>query len=381
MTGPGGGSTRFRQSSLVWPLAVVIAVVVLALFSLGTQGGLSWGYDLGAYTDAAGRLVQSLPLYQEITQRGPFEPGPRGLYLYAPPLAVALLPLTGQAVSDQVAVWTVLHIGALVLACAAMPVRWTVRAATLLAAALCYPGISDMVLGNISTFVLLAIVLAWRWLERPLGSIALAAGMTLRPTMGNLLMTWALRRIWRPIVWTVLAGLVLVAVTLPFVGVEAYRGYVTMFRNLTVGLAIDHNSSIGSSAWQAGMPAEWADRLQLASYLFALVIVVASARRDRQTAFGGGVVASLLLSPLLWSHYLLSLLVPLALILERGYRWVLLLFATTWIPVLFSGTNFIYPLLVIIVAALVTWLPDRRLQHDQPVPDARGVRPRAPGRG
>jgi len=380
MTRSGDGSRRLRPSALVWPLAVVIAVVVLALFSLGTQGGLGWGYDLGAYTDAADRLARSLPLYQAITQEGPFEPGPLGLYLYAPHLAVALLPLTEQAVGDQVAVWTVLHIGALVLACAAMPVRRNVRAATLLAAALCYPGISDMILGNISTFVFLATVLAWRWLERPLGSIALAAGMTLRPTMGILLMTWALRRTWRPIVWTVLAGLVLVAITLPFVGLDAYRGYVTMFRNLTVGLAIDHNSSIGSSAWQAGMPAEWADRLQLASYLFALVVVVASARRDAQSAFAGGVAASLLLSPLMWSHYLLCLLVPLALLVERGYRSVLLLFAMTWIPVLFIGANLIYPLLVLMVAALVTWLPDRRLRQDRPVPDAQGVWPWAAGR-
>ena len=372
MTGPGGGSTRFRPSDLLWPLAVLVAVVVLALFSLGTRGGLGWGYDLGAYTDAADRLVRSLPLYQPITQQGPFEPGPGGLYLYAPQLAVALLPLTAQAVGDQVAVWTVLHIGALVVACAAMPVRRTVRAATLIAAALCYPGISDMVLGNVSTFVFLASVLTWRWLERPLGSIALAAGMTIRPTLGILLVTWALRRTWRPIVWTVLAGLLLVAVTLPFAGLDAYLGYLTMLRNLTVGLAINQNSTVGSSAWQAGVPAEWADRLQLASYLFALVVVVASARRDAQTAFAGGVAASLLLSPLMWSHYLLSLLVPLALLVERGHRWVLLLFATTWIPVLLSGANLIYPLLVFIVAALVTWLPDHRLRQDRPGPNAPG---------
>ena len=235
---------------------------MLVLFSIGTQGGEGWGYDLGGYTDAADRLVRALPLYQEITQQGPFMPGPGGLYPYAPQLAVALLPLTGQAVGDQVAIWTVLHIGALVVACAAMPVRRSVRAATLLAAALCYPGVSDMILGNISTFVFLATVLTWRWLERPFGSIALAAGMTIRPTMGILFVTWALRRTWRPILWTVLAGLVLVAVTLPFVGLDAYRGYVTMFRNLSVGLAVNQNNSIGSGAWQVGMPVEWADRVR-----------------------------------------------------------------------------------------------------------------------
>ena len=82
----------------------------------------------------------------------------------------------------------------------------------------------------------------------------------------------------------------------------------------------------------------------------------------------------------MWSHYLLSLPVPMALLAERGYRWLLLVFAVTWIPVRSSGANLVYPLLVLVVTALVTWLPDRRLRRDRPVPEAQATRPGDPGR-
>ena len=61
------------------------------------------------------------------------------------------------------------------------------------------------------------------------------------------------------------------------------------------------------------------------------VIVVAS-RRDASAGYVATVGASLLLAPLLWAHYLVGLLLPAALLADRGRRWGLLLPLLGWLP-------------------------------------------------
>ena len=51
-------------------------------------------YDFDAYYDAALRLMATGTPYQAETLDGPFRPGPYGLYLYSPPLALLFVPLT-----------------------------------------------------------------------------------------------------------------------------------------------------------------------------------------------------------------------------------------------------------------------------------------------
>ena len=45
--------------------------------------------------------------------------------------------------------------------------------------------------------------------------------------------------------------------------------------------------------------------------------------------------ATLLLSPLLWEHYLVSLLLPAAFLAQRGRPWALALPLLAWLPVAF----------------------------------------------
>ena len=55
-------------------------------------------------------------------------------------------------------------------------------------------------------------------------------------------------------------------------------------------------------------------------------------RRDAATGFVVGVVASQLLSPVLWSHYAMLLLLPVALLLERRQWWAIAIPLVTWLP-------------------------------------------------
>ena len=82
-----------------------------------------WTLDLGAYLNAAHRLIDGRPLYLAETTSGPFRPGPPGLYLYAPPFAAMMLPLASVASTLAATIWLVVHELMLLGSCALMPVR------------------------------------------------------------------------------------------------------------------------------------------------------------------------------------------------------------------------------------------------------------------
>ncbi len=60
--------------------------------------------------------------------------------------------------------------------------------------------------------------------------------------------------------------------------------------------------------------------------------MVVASRRDASAGYVATVGASLLLAPLLWAHYLAGLLLPAALLADRGRRWGLLLPLLGWLP-------------------------------------------------
>ena len=80
-----------------------------------------------------------------------------------------------------------------------------------------------------------------------MGSVALAVSLTIRPTMGIVCAWWLLRGLWRPVAWTAIAFAVLVALTLPFVGLERWFEYVTVLRNVGDVTGVNRNFDFGST--------------------------------------------------------------------------------------------------------------------------------------
>jgi hypothetical protein len=319
-----------------WMLAGValsaIGVAWLLLGFLSFPGGEGWAYDYQAYADAAVRLAETGSLYQAETLDGPYRPGPYGLYMYAPQLGLAITPLASLELEAAAAAWYVLHVLALALACALLPVRPGIRLATFGLAALSLAVTRDLVLGNVSLLLLLPLAAAWRWLDRPLGSIAQALAMSVRPTLGILLIWQLLRRQWLAVAWTVGAGIALVALTLPFVGLEGYREYLTVLANLTGVTGVEFNYDLSSTALTLGASEEAATLALLVGYAIAIGAMLLSLRRDRELGFVVTTTGSLLLSPLLWDHYLAMLVLPAAFLAGRGRAWGILLPLATWLP-------------------------------------------------
>ena len=333
----------------------MLAALALAVFgSLWLVAGLvafpgaeGWGYDYQAYTDAAQRLTAEGTIYQPETLDGPYRPGPYGLYMYAPPLGVAVGPLAGLELDVGVVAWYVLHLVALVAACGLLPVPSWVRLATFGVAALSLAVTRDLLLGNVSVLLLLALAVAWRWLDRPAGAIAQALAMAVRPTLGVLLLWQLLRRQWRAVAWTVGAGLALIVLTLPFVGLDGYRDYLTVLRNLGGVTGVEHNLDLSTTFVALGVDEPLAELALLAGYGLAIAAIGLSLRREPELGFVVTASASLLLSPLLWDHYLTMLVLPAAYLAARGRTWGLVLPLLSWLP----------PVAAPFVVLAATWAP------------------------
>ncbi len=342
-SGPPARRTSLTSSPASWRWVVVAGVAVVPLLVLAAARGSS-GLDLQAYLDAGHRLLDQEPLYQAVTQSGPFQPGQPGLYLYPPPLAVASVALAMLEPSVAVDAWLVLHVAALVVACWAMPVRPGVRAAAFVVGALMYPVLNDSVLGNVSVFAACLAALAWRGSGAIGGGVALAIGSVIRPTLGLMLVPWVVRRRWRPVVGTGAALMVLVVATIPVVGVDGWLDYLRLVRNLGDGLGVPGNVSLAAVAVAAGVPREWAPLLQLTSYATAGIAVLVATRRDVGVSMVVAAAASMLAAPLLWGHYVVLALLPAALLAHRGRPWFLVLLAPlSWLPVLAGSLAFVYP--------------------------------------
>jgi hypothetical protein len=358
MTIPGRAPASGRQPLRRDILPVLgVGLALLGLLWLAT-GYLSfpsadgWGYDVRAYADAAERLIETGTLYQAETLGGPYRPGPYGLYMYAPPLGVAFTPVVGMDADLGIRLWFIVHVVALAFACALMPVRISLRLAGFGVAALSLAATRDLVLGNVSVLLLLPLSVAWRWLDRPLGQIALAFAISVRPTLGILLIWQLLRRRWRAVAWTLGAGLALVFLTLPFVGVRGYLDYVTVLRNMTDVSGVTYNHDLGSVALELGAGSPAVTVALLAGYVVGIGAMLLSLRRDRETGFMVTLMASLLLAPLLWDHYLAMLLLPAAFLAGRGHPWALLLPLASWLPVVVGSWTWLYPLIVILATLL-----------------------------
>lgn len=353
-------------------MALLGAVFLVASLAVLVASG-GWGFDFEAYYLAALRLARGDGVYEARTLAGPFRPGPWGLYLYAPPLAVAVVPLTGLSLGSATVIWVALRIGLLGLACWLMPVSRPVRLATFAAASFSGAVLSDLHLGNVSVIVAFLSVLVWRWLDRPAGSAALALCLSVRPTMGLVCVSWLLRRRLWPLVWTAIAGVALVAVTLPAVGMEGYIDYLSVLRNVSDVTGVANNLDLGSTVLRLGGGPMAATAALFAGYAVAIGAMALSLRRDAELNYVVTLGASMLLAPLLWDHYLAGLIVPAAFLASRGRSWGLVLPVLTWAP---------QPLLSLLVVAS-TVLPllahDRRTAQpaDTGTPvSTRGGRPR-----
>jgi hypothetical protein len=171
---------------------------------------------------------------------------------------------------------------------------------------------------------------------------ALGTALKLQPV---LLLAWAVltaRR--RAAAWGGLALLALAIGAVVLAGLAAWTDYAALVRHLSDPLQNERNVAPGAVLYRLGAPLETAQLVQLLNAVAVLTLVVVTAWRATAVAsYMVAVVASQLLWPVVWEHYGMLLLLPVAYLLSIGWRWAAIIpLATATVLVAFTPP-LIYP--------------------------------------
>jgi Glycosyltransferase family 87 len=310
-----------------------VGVIALAAGAIAFNGSSGYGYDYAAYDGAARRIASGLPLYLPGTAEAYNAGLYNGLYLYAPPAAVLMLPVTLLTTAGATLAWFAARICVLVAACWGLPVRLEVRAAILGVAGLSLPVLFDLNLGNLSIVVFALAVVAWRYRGRWPSRVAVALLLLVRYPSFTVIISWLLRRRFRDVAFAVACAVGISAATVAIVGLSTWVDYVMILRSLGNISQGEHNVAVGTLAASLGVPAVIGTVANISGYAVGLAAIGWSAlREDEDVADVVGLTAPLLVAPFFHPHYLVILLLPAALLAERRHWWGLVLPLLAWLP-------------------------------------------------
>ena len=322
------------------PLAIFLPPLVVG--AILSYAGRTLGYDYFAYVGAARRVLEGAQLYDpSVNVAGGF-----AIYLYPPPFALAFVPFALLPDDIGVPFWTLLLVAATVAAIGLMPIPATARWLLLLVGGISWPVAYSIKLGQVGPILLLAFVVGWRWIDRPRPLGLSIAGGTLVKIQPVAHVLWAiLTRRWAAaaVALGIIAAACLLATLL--LGPGVWADYAALLARVgSSPITTPHNFTPGAVAYAAGLSEAAAASLQLAVTAAVVVVVIAAAlRSSAEASFVTTAVASQLISPVLWDHYSMLLLLPVGYLLGRRHWWAALVPLAFWLPV--AAT---YPLLFVV---------------------------------
>ena len=351
-----GGFLSFeRQLRITFALGLGLAVVYAALIIRSADATGTLGYDYLAYDLAVDRLLAGQPLYDANAQ----EFGPFGLFFYPPPFLLLVLPVALLPQELAIWTWTALLTAVSVIGIVLMPVSRRTRWLVLLLAALSWPLVYAIKLGQVGPVLLLLFAIGWRWMDRP-WALGVSAGLgTLIKLQPALLIGWAAvtnRRMAALIAVCVVAAPPPLATLIA--GPQAWLELAALLGRVSRPLETEFSYGIGRVLFAAGVPAEVALLAHWANLaLVALVVVLTVLRGSAVAGYLAVVIATQFLSPVLWDHYALVLLVPVAWLVDRGRTWLAIVPLATSTPLLLAELEvpLAYPLGFWLTLLAVAW--------------------------
>jgi Glycosyltransferase family 87 len=347
----------------------VVAVAVFAGFLAFTIAiaGDTLGFDFLAYHAAASRVLNGQPPYDlSFDAVGGF-----GLFFYPPAFLPLVLPLGGLDASVATWAWTAILISAFAVGVAILPVSRSVRWWIVLLAGLSWPFLFAVKLGQVGPLLFLAFGAGWRWMDDPVrlgASAALGTAIKLQP---GLILGWAiLTRRWRAAAYGGLFLVVICLVVTLIVGTTPWTDFVTLMLKLADPISNERNTAPGAVMYQLGASRDAARLVQLASSAVAVTLVVVAALRATAVAsYLVAVVASQLVSPILWDHYAMLLLLPVAYLLSIGWRWAVLIPLATAVALVTITPPIVYPIafyVTLIATMIAGWRPVQSHRATEP---------------
>ena len=296
-------------------IGVVAAVWAAWHYVSGVRGSVDNNgapHDLSVFLTAAGRALHLASPYAYLADQ---------TYAYPPLLAFLLAPLHPLGAGAATVVWLAISLAAMAGALWLLGVRdWRCYALAAL-----FPFTRSAVdLGTIAPLLLLAVAAAWRWRDRVVEpAVAVGAAVALK------LFVWPVA-VWLALTRRITAAVAAVGFMLAFVlvpwaaiGFAGLGDYSHLLRRLSHDEASSSYSVVALTV-RAHLPVGvgYAMGLIAAAVLLAAALWVARdetrSSRDRDVAvLTLSLAAALAASPIVWVHYFLLLLVPLALTRPR----------------------------------------------------------------
>ncbi|MBM2821790.1 MAG: hypothetical protein HW413_536 [Thermoleophilia bacterium] len=356
-------SSRRRLITAALVLVACVWTVALVGFS-AAEDLLAWDVRF-AYLPAAELVLDGDSPYPALDD--PILEDQKG-YVYPPQLLLALLPLTPLPIDIVALLVTVGMLALLGLTLRLLGIR-DVRCYA--AALLWMPAASGVLLANVSIPLAFALAVAWRyrdevWPPAVALGFAVSAKLLLWPMFVWMLATRRLHATF----WAVVVGLVVTFAAWAAIGFAGLTGYPALLRRLSEIQSENSYSFVGMAATLGlGDVVGQTVTLLVGGALLASCVVLAR-RGDDLRSFTCAVAATLALSPIVWLHYLVLLIVPLAIARPR-FSLIWLLPVLLWIsprPGYAEGFQTFLPAIaaVILVGVLLTRHPPPR-----PVDEAR----------
>jgi hypothetical protein len=356
--------------------ALPVTAIAVLLAVTGAAAAASWqagtlGFDFQAYDLAVRRFLDGGVLYdQSYDATGGF-----GLFYYLPSFVLLAAPFA--VLDPALATWifTALLVLVFAVGVAILPVSRTIRWVILLLGGLSWPLVYAIKLGQVGPILFLAFALGWRWMDRPwrLGAAAaIGTAIKLQPALlfGWMLLTGRRRAVVLGL--GVLAVLVVVATLVT--GPSAWVDQAALLARVSKPIDTPHNLTPGRLAFEAGLGATAAWIIQIANWaLVAVVVLWATLRCAPVASYLAFVVASQLLSPILWDHYALMLLLPVAWLLSRGHRWAVLVPLATSVPAVGLIPPATYLVCYWVTLLAVVFEGRTRPLPQQPLPEAGAI--------
>ena len=318
-----GSLAALRRAGEIGLLAVAPAVLALAL--LGAAIGHRYAFDFhGALWQAARDVLDGRNPYPPATAAG-VAPGDR--FVYPPPVAIVLVPLGALPFPLAAALITIILIAAVAATLAVLGVRdWRCYGAAYLSVAVLH----DIRLGALTPLLALGLALVWRWRAQaraatPLAAIVVAK-LFLWPLAVWLLATGRIRVTVRAAVLALGAS----ALGWAVIGFAGLADYPRLLSVLADGEQ-QRGYSLVSGGLALGLGATAARAAAVAVGAGLLALCWRDGRRGLdERSLVLALAAALALSPIVWLHYFVLLLVPIALA-RRTFGAIWLVPALFWV--------------------------------------------------
>ena len=345
-TKPGGlGWSRTLSTGAVFAAA---AISIVSLLAIGGSDELGWDFRY-TYLRAAELVMNGGSPYPPLDDA---VLGSGTAYVYPPQLAVVLAPLT--VLPTDLVVWIAFAaaIAALIGALALLEVR----DARCYAALLVWGSTSSALeMTNLSAFVVLAFALAWRFRES-IWPLAATLGLVISTKLfGWPLLVWAVAtRRYRAAVAAVGVGIAVTFCAWAVIGFADLTRYPEVLRRFSEVQGEEKSYSIVGAAVALGFDPIVGQTLAMivGGAMLAAAVYFGWRVRDDERCFAAAIGATLAFTPVLWLHFFVLLVVPLAIARPR-FSAIWLLPIVLWVCPRATNGDGLEPLLPAIVALIV----------------------------